>query len=149
MDALPLKLERREDKKIPTEDLLEIAQVVLTNNYFEFNSKVKQQVSGTAIGTKFRPPYTCIFTDRMETQFLENERLNPWVWLRYTDDTFFVWTHWDNKFDESLKSLNSFHPNLKVISERSEQEINLIDITVKLINNKFVKDLYCEPADCH
>ena len=43
LDALSIKLEQREDKKISTEDLLEMAQFVLKNNYFEFNSKVKQQ----------------------------------------------------------------------------------------------------------
>ena len=90
LDALSIKLEQREDKKISTEDLLEMAQFVLKNNYFEFNSKVKQQVSGTAIGTKFAPPYACIFMDRMETEFLEKEHLKPWVWLRYIDDIFFV-----------------------------------------------------------
>ena len=41
LDALSIKLEQREDKKISTEDLLEMAQFVLKNNYFEFNSKVK------------------------------------------------------------------------------------------------------------
>ena len=79
LDALSIKLEQREVKKIPTEDLLEMEQFVLKNNYFEFNSKVKQQVSRTAIGSKFAPPYACIFMDRMETKFLEKERLKLWV----------------------------------------------------------------------
>ena len=149
LDALSIKLEQREDKKISTEDLLEMAQFVLKNNYFEFNSKVKQQVSGTAIGTKFAPPYACIFMDRMETEFLEKEHLKPWVWLRYIDDIFFVWTHGDNKLDGFLERLNSFHPNLKFTSERSQQEINFLDVTVQLSNNKFVTDLYCKPTDCH
>ena len=70
-----------------------MVQFVLKNNYFEFNSKVKQQVSGTVIGNKFASPYTCIFMDRMETEFLEKERLKPWVWLRYIDNIFIVWTH--------------------------------------------------------
>ena len=70
-----------------------MVQFVLKNNYFEFNSKVKQQVSGTFIGNKFASPYTCIFMDRMETEFLEKERLKPWVWLRYIDNIFIVWTH--------------------------------------------------------
>ena len=62
--------------------------------------------------------------DRMETEFLEKEHLKPWVWLRYIDDIFFVWTHGDNKLDGFLERLNSFHPNLKFTSERSQQEIN-------------------------
>ena len=36
---------------------------------------IKQQVSVTAIGTKFAPPYACIFMDRVETEFLEKEHL--------------------------------------------------------------------------
>ena len=37
-------------KKIPTEDPVKMAEFVLNNNIFEFNSKAYQQKSGTAIG---------------------------------------------------------------------------------------------------
>ena len=37
------------------------------------------QVSGTAIGTTFAPPYTCISMDRMEAEFLEKQYLKLWV----------------------------------------------------------------------
>ena len=47
-----------------------MAGFVLKNNFFEFDSKIKQQISGTAIGTKFAPPYVCIFMDKFETDFL-------------------------------------------------------------------------------
>ena len=42
---------------------------VLKNNYFEFNGIVKQQISGTAIRTKFAPPYACILMEEVETSF--------------------------------------------------------------------------------
>ena len=70
-----------------------MAKFVLKNNYFEFNSKVKQQISGTAIGTKFAHPYACIFMDEVETSFLETQKMKPLVWFRYIDDMFFIWTH--------------------------------------------------------
>ena len=92
LDALSIKLEQREDKEVPTEDLLKMAQFFLKNNDFEFSSKVNQHVSGTVIATKFTPLYACIFMDRMETEFLEKERLKPWVWLRDFDDILFVLT---------------------------------------------------------
>ena len=44
---------------------------ILKNNFFEFNGVVKQQKSGTAIGTKFAPPYPCIFMD--EVEFLKSQ----------------------------------------------------------------------------
>ena len=43
-----------------------MAEFVLKNNFFEFNGKVKRQYSGTTIGTKFAPPYACIFVDEVE-----------------------------------------------------------------------------------
>ena len=61
--------------------------------------------------------------------------------LNSLDDIFFVWTHRDNKLDGFLERLNSFHPNLKFTSEHSQQEINFLDVTVQLSNNKFVTDL--------
>ena len=44
-----------------------MARFVLKNNFLEFDSKIKQQISGTAIGTKFAPPYVCIFMDKLQT----------------------------------------------------------------------------------
>ena len=46
------KLEERSDRKVPSADLVDMAEFVLKNNFFKFDSKVKQQTSGTAIGTK-------------------------------------------------------------------------------------------------
>ena len=74
-----------------------MAEFVLKNYYFEFDSKVKKQISGSAIGTKFAPPYVCIFMDKVEIAFLEAEDIKPWVWLRYTEDIFFIWTEDENK----------------------------------------------------
>ena len=37
--------------------IIELLEVVLTNNHFEFNGKHYHQVSGTAMGTKLAPSY--------------------------------------------------------------------------------------------
>ena len=149
LEALSIKLDRREDKIIATEDIFEMARFVLKNNYFEFDSMIKQQVSGTAIGTKFAPPYECIFMDMLETEFLEKEHLKPWVWLRYIDDIFFAWTHVEDELYKFLERLNTFHINLKFTSEWSIEEIIFLNVTVKLNSNQFVTDLYCKPPDSH
>ena len=64
-------LDCRQNKKIPTGMLVKIAEFVLTNNYFEFGQRVFHQISGTAIGTKFTPPYACIFMDKLRQVFLK------------------------------------------------------------------------------
>ena len=59
----------RYSPKLPTEDRVRMADFVLKNNFFKFNGEVKRQKSGMAIGTKFPPPYPCIFMDEVETEF--------------------------------------------------------------------------------
>ena len=79
LEALRKALDNRENKKISTDDLTKIAEFVLKNNYFEFNGKVKKQISRTAIGTKFVRPYACIFMDQVETEFRKTRYHKPLV----------------------------------------------------------------------
>ena len=79
LEALRRRLNKRETFEIPTEDIVQMAEFVLKNNFFEFNREVKRQKSGTAIGTKFAPPYACIFMDEVETEFLKSQELQPFL----------------------------------------------------------------------
>ena len=90
LETLRERLIKSEDLKLPVNDIVKMAEFVLKNNIFEFNGKVKKQVAGTAIGTKFAPPYACIYMDEIETEFLKTQELQPLVWFRYIDDIFFI-----------------------------------------------------------
>ena len=89
LKALREVLDKREQHTFPTSELIRMADFVLKNNYFEFNGQIKQQLSGTVIGTKFSPPYACLVMDKIETAFLEIQELQPLAWFRYADDIFF------------------------------------------------------------
>ena len=58
LNYLKKTLQNRVNKEIPTSYLVKMAKFVLSCNYFEFSEKSFQQISGTAIDTKFAPPYT-------------------------------------------------------------------------------------------
>ena len=60
LKALYEKLGERVEKKIPYSDLVNMAEFVMKSIYFDFVSKVRKQISGTALGTKFAPPDACI-----------------------------------------------------------------------------------------
>ena len=75
--------------------------------------------------------------------------LKPWVWLRYIDDIFFVWTHGEDKLHDFLSRLNEVHPKLKFTYEYSTEQINFLDVIVKKEKDEFVTDLYCQATDCH
>ena len=82
LTAFKEALDKSLSKKIPTDDLIRMAEFVLSN------SDAFQQISGTAIGTKFAPPYACIYMDQVEQKFLAMQINEPLIWLRYIDDIF-------------------------------------------------------------
>ena len=79
LKALEDALEKRDSIQISTYELVKMAKFVLQNSYFEFIGETKQQISGTAIGTKFAPPYACIFMDQAESEFLKTQFHQPLV----------------------------------------------------------------------
>ena len=64
-------LEKRSNKNVSTNTLIELAELVLQNNYFGFDERYLKQVRGTATGTKFVPPYVIIYMVALEEDFLE------------------------------------------------------------------------------
>ena len=73
-------LERRSNKNVCTDTLIEVAELVLRNNYFEFNEQYLKQIRGTAIGTKFAPPYAIIYMASLQEDFLKTLIKKPWLW---------------------------------------------------------------------
>ena len=132
LEVLSKQFNTFDNRSIPTEDLVEMAEFALKNNHFEFNSTVKHQISGTAIGTKFAPLYACIFMDCIEKELLKNEQVQPWIWFRYIDDIFFIWTASEKELDKFLNHLNSFHHNLRFTYESSRETFNFLDVIVKI-----------------
>ena len=126
-----------------------MADFVLKNNFFEFNGEVKRQKSGTAIGTKFAPPYACIFMDEVETEFLKSQELQPFLQLRYIDDIFFTWTNGEEKLTQFLNELKNFYSNLKFTCENSSCTVHFLDLNVSLRNDAIHTDLYIEPKVGH
>ena len=105
LEALRKRLNERDSPRVPTENKIQMADFVLKKNFLEFNGKVKQQKSGTAIGTKFVPPYACIFMDKadeVKTDFLKTQALQPFLWLRYIDNIFFIWNHGEERLTQFL-----------------------------------------------
>ena len=100
--ALKEALDKSLSKKIPTDDLIKMAEFVLSNNFFEFNSVTFQQISVTAIGNTFAPPYACIYMDQVEQKFLAAQINQPLIWLRYIEDIFFIWTHGEKELEKFM-----------------------------------------------
>ena len=71
-------LDSRIDKQGTTDTLIELTELVLKNNIFEFSDK-------TCNCTKFAPPYAVLFMAALEEKILSKVKKKPSVWWRYID----------------------------------------------------------------
>ncbi len=61
---------------------------------------------------------------------------------------FAVWNDGEERLQEFLEEINSFHPSIKFTAEWS-REISFLDTTVILDGNNIHTDLYTKPTDTH
>ena len=119
LPAVRKRLKESGKKDVSTDTLVELAELVLKNNIFNFNKRTLKQKRGTAIGTKFAPPYSILFMAELEEKILEivDNKLN--LWWRYIDDIFFIWEHGEEKFRDFVQTLSEIHPTIKFTAEWS------------------------------
>ena len=147
--ALRKRLETRKEKYVSPDTIIELAEVVLKNNIFTFGKKTLKQKQGTAIGTKFAPPYSILFMAELEEEIIKESEYKPCLWWRYIDDIFFLWEHGENKLKSFIDKINKVHPTIKFTAEWSKTSINFLDVTVSLIEGVIETDLFVKPTDSH
>ena len=80
LTSLRRVLELRDNKQISSDTVVELAEIVLKNNIFQFDKKTFKQVRGTAIGTKFAPPYAILFMADLKEKILSAYEKKPMIW---------------------------------------------------------------------
>ena len=90
--------------------IIELLQVVLTNNYFDFNGKHYHQKSGTAMDTKLAPSYANLFMSKFEQAHVYTYHLQPTLWKRFIDDIFLIRPHGMDSLVEFIQYLNTVTP---------------------------------------
>ena len=142
-------LNKRESQEIPTQFLIKLMDFVLKNNNFSFNGQNFIQIQGTAMGTKMAPSYACLFMGDLERDILENSPDKPFLWVRFIDDIFGIWTHGMEKWHIFYEHLNSSHNHIKFVGSVSDTCIPFLDVEVHLDNGLISTDLYCKPTNSH
>ena len=61
------------------------------------------------------------------------------IWTACEKERWFFWN----------ESINNFHPNVKFTHECSREEINFLDVAVKVNHGEFITNLYWKPTDGH
>ena len=93
-------------KYISSDTLCDLAEVVFFYFFFKFGKKTLKQKRGTAIGTKFAPPYSISFVAELEEEILREAELKPYLWWRYIDNVFFLREHGEEKLKSFIDNIN-------------------------------------------
>ena len=96
------------------------------------------------LSNRFAPPYAILFEEKM----LESFEKKPMIWWRYIDDIFFIWEHGEESLKVFIEQVNMFHSTIKFTAEYSTEEVNFLDLNIKLIDGELT-DLFVKPTDTH
>lgn len=118
------------NNKRPDQALLELLEISLTRNDFEFNEAYYLQVKGVAMGKKFAPAYANIFMADWEEKALDKCSKKPLQYLRYLDDIFGIWTHSLEEFTQFIHTLDTHDPSIRLKYKFDHQCIDFLDTTV-------------------
>jgi hypothetical protein len=146
--------DRTLDTDRPDREIMELLEISLKYNDFQFKSNFYLQIHGTAMGKVFAPNYANIFMADWEEKALSSCNKLPIVYLRYLDDIFGIWTHGETEFNDFLTILNNQHPSIRVTSEFSYESVNFLDTTIfkgERFNTTGIMDskVFFKPTDTH
>lgn len=134
----------------PTEFLIDLVEIILSNNFFKYSGKYFLQLQGTAMGSAFAPSYACLVMGLWEEKFI-NTNLNPFyskiaLWKRYIDDAVMIWKGDVKDLNNFLEYVNSSTNYLSFTMEHDAHSLNFLDLTIlKDVNNTLQTTVYRKP----
>ena len=75
--------------------------------------------------------------------------IKPNLWWRYRDDIFDLWSQGPAKLNEFTDFINSLYPTIKFTLVSSPNSLNVLDLTLNLVNGFIQTDIYSKPTDNH
>lgn len=142
------------NKKRPDKELLQLLEINLMRNDFEFNGDFYLQIKGTAMGKKFAPAYANIFMAEWETLALNKCVKKPLHYYRFLDDIWGIWQHSEQDFEVFLRTLNDHNASIKLKSTINKNSIDFLDTTTFkgpnfLNDQKLDIKVFFKPTDTH
>ncbi|CDQ99908.1 unnamed protein product, partial [Oncorhynchus mykiss] len=131
--AIKQAFDRFPDPQRPDKEILDLLELSLLRNDFNFNDEFYLQIHGTAMGKKclsaFANLYMCFWE---ETAFLKCQIL-PFLYLRYLDDIFGIWVSSMQDFECFLETLNTHHSAITTSHNIQREKLEFLDTQVLFV----------------
>ena len=59
---------------------------------------------------------------------------------------FFIWEHGEESLKVFIEQVNIFHSTIEFTAEYSKEEVNFLDVNIKLIDEELKTDLFVKPS---
>ena len=141
-DKLATDPSLEEHSCIPKDNLKEMLTFCVETTYFQMGSDIYQQ-EGLAMGSPLSPVLANIYMEYFEEMALGSTSLKPSMWLRYVDDTFIHWPHWDDL--KLLNHMNSIRPSMQFKKEQ-DNKLSFLDVLVTCTEQGFRSSVYYKPT---
>jgi len=129
--------------------LMAALKMVMKLNFFQFGDTYWQQKTGTAMGTPPAVPWAQIYFWTYEEEFLP-EFDCIFFYKRFIDDIFGIYIPSNNStFEEFKTHLNTCGSELSWKTTELCDEVNFLDMTIKIKDNKLITTLYEKPRNHH
>lgn len=120
----------------PDAAILQLLELSLLRNDFEFNDKFYLQIHGTAMGKKFAPAFANLYMRMWEETALAKSETTPLLYLRYLDDIFGIWSGSQLEFQAFLDLLNTHHPAITITHNIQCERLEFLDTQVFFIGGE-------------
>ena len=146
INAITEALNSRTTNFPSTDCIIEAVKICLQHNNSQFKDENFLQIHGTAMGPKNACSYADVAMGIIDKK-AKSGIIKPNLWWRYRDDIFDLWTQGYSKLIEFTEFINSLYPTIKFTLVHSPTSLNVLDLTLNLVEGYIQTDIYSKPTD--
>jgi len=141
-------LEAKNDNK-SSQQILQLLNTILNQNYFMFDNKIFQPSLGIAMGSPLSNDIAEIFLHHHEQKILKHllEHNSIIYYTRYVDDLFIIYNSKHTNIETISQYINSIHANLSFTPTPEEHNsVNFLDLQITRLHNTLDINVYRKPT---
>ena len=162
-------LDKRTEQIVPTEFIIRLLEVVLSESIFEYSDEYYNQNVGTTMGSRPAPPFANNFMAKIDTKIWDiseklkkEEKVTMSCLFRFLDDLLSIYLGSTRSLHRLWDEMNQIHPSVKFTlqhttpdNEKPEDRcqcdvlkaVPFLDTSVSIKQGKIILDLYRKPTD--